>query len=160
MAAFPLVCSSGTPLVSPVFVKHAGGGEGRGGGGGGGFFCKVVSQPGIPKTVIAVTLSGTSVIEIRGKRRCLLCHCVHRACRDITSCLNGRWRLISDGYTGLKISQLSHWVFIAPLLRRGMSNGVMPFVNGVVRWVFFLQMRNALAVIIYCLLVVTRNHLP
>lgn len=41
-----------------------------------------------------------------------------------------------------------------------MSNGVTPFVNGVVRWVFFLQMRNALAVIIYCLLVVTRNHLP
>lgn len=74
----------------------------------GGVFCKVVSQPGIPKTVIGVTLSGTSVIEIRVKRRCLLCHCVHRACRDIASFLNGRWRLISDGYTGLKISQLSH----------------------------------------------------
>lgn len=27
----------------------------------------------------------------------------------------------------------------------------MLFVNGVVRWVFFLQMRDALAVIIYCL---------
>lgn len=89
MAAFPLVCSSGTPLVSPVFVKHA-----EGWRRGWGVFCKVVSQPGIPKTVIALTLSGTSVIEIRVKRRCLLCHCVHRACRDITSFLNGRWRLM------------------------------------------------------------------
>lgn len=33
MAAFPLVCSSGTPLASPVFVKYAVG-EGEGGGGG------------------------------------------------------------------------------------------------------------------------------
>lgn len=40
-----------------------------------------------------------------------------------------------------------------------MSNDVMPFVNGVAQRVFFLQMRNALAVIIYCLFVVTYNHL-
>lgn len=40
-----------------------------------------------------------------------------------------------------------------------MSNDAMPFVNGVARWVFFLQMRNALAVIIYSLFVVTCNHL-
>lgn len=40
-----------------------------------------------------------------------------------------------------------------------MSNDVMPFVNGVARWVFFLQMRNAPAVIIYCLFLVTSNRL-
>lgn len=40
-----------------------------------------------------------------------------------------------------------------------MSNDAMPFVNGVARWVFFLQMRNALAVIIYRLFLVASNHL-
>lgn len=94
MAAFPLVCCAGTPLASPVFVKHAGGEWGT------------VSQLGIPETVIAVTLSRTA---IKADRRCLLCHHrVRRACRKITSFLNGWRRLISDGYTGEKISQLSH----------------------------------------------------
>lgn len=59
MAAFPLVCCAGTPLASPVFVKHAGGEWGT------------VSQLGIPETVIAVTLSRTA---IKADRRCLLCH--------------------------------------------------------------------------------------
>lgn len=34
-----------------------------------------------------------------------------------------------------------------------MSNDVMPFVNGAARWVFSLQMRDAQAVVIYCLFV-------
>lgn len=96
MAAFPLVCSSGTPPVSPVFVKYAGG-EGEGGGG--------VSRLGIPKTVIAVTLSRTCVTAIKADRRRLPCQGVRRACRRTTSSLNGP---VADGDPAEEISQLSH----------------------------------------------------
>lgn len=94
-------------------------------------------------------------MEIRAERRCLLCHCALGACREITSRLNGWRRLVSDGFLrGGRLASCLVEFSVAALPRRGMSNDVTAFVNGAVR----SQSRDALAVIIYCLFVVTHNR--